>query len=234
MEGKALELETVEDYKILLHLIACGYAYVYRSGNKNAVGEDGGAYEDRILRFALNCNDVFYYACTDLTEFDLHDTRELAEMHEKFPGVGITAWCARDRGETPIREILTEDYYAAYEYTSKFFADEYEYILITTADQMSAVREFIAGRDYTAQYTGTKQNRWLIRVTLSENEFHRIQDHVSCVYRLYGGSRVKETQYSYIYDGEDNSVYSTRKAVAKALGLDYQLRTGFQLPQSQG
>lgn len=232
MEGKALEMKTVADYQLLLNLIASEHVIVYRAANREAFEKDEGIDPDRHLRFAINCGDTFMYACSDFTGFDLEDTRELTEMHEKFPGMGLVAWCARDRNETPIKELLTEEYYAAYEYAGKFFAESYDYIVIVPASRVDAMRLYLGAIGYTVQpIIGEKSTRYAFYARLTDAQMVKMWRLAGCIYRYYGGTRIKSVKHEYFQDGDKNSVFTLNKQAAAVVGLDYNIRFRYHKPE---
>lgn len=232
MDGKALEMKTVADYQLLLNMIAAGHVIVYRAANHEAFEKDEGIDPDRHLRFAINCGDTFMYACADFTEFDLEDIREIAEMHEKFPGVGLTAWCARDRDDIPIKELLTDEYYKAYEYAGKFFAPSYDYILICSAGQVEKLRGFLGDIGYTVKPVGKQGTRRAFFAHLTEKQYHQAWRYAGCIYRYYGGTRIKSIKHEYFQDGDgSNSVFDQNRTAASIVGLDYSFRFRYHDPK---
>ncbi|WP_274644854.1 hypothetical protein [Pseudomonas serbica] len=225
---RVAELNTIEDYKRLLSLVASDHVYLYRASNtdENADSE----FKDPHLRFSVNCSDTFYYACSDFTEFDLTDTADLTEMFDKFGTTGLIAWCARDRNEKPLKELIDDKYNEAFAYAAKFYAPEYDYILLCSNEQKLALEEILSGISYTSEIIDEDKLHLGYKVRLTETQHLDVYNLVTSMYRVYDLARIKECKFRY-FNGY--SVYSTRKIVAKLLGLTYDINKGYIAPMAE-
>jgi hypothetical protein len=222
---RQVTLSTLEDYKRLLFLVAKGDIMVYQAANQD---EDlGSEWRDQTLRFGINCSDTFYYACTDMTEFDITDTAELLEMFDKFGTDGLIAWSARDRNETPLSELIDENYQNAFAYAAKFFAPEYDYVLLFSRSQKEDLEAALAGLTYKMEVFDEKEGHLAIQVRLTEEKHFEMYKLVKCMYRIYSRNRVKECMFRYF---NNYSVNSTCEAVARLIGLAYSCNDGFHEP----
>lgn len=219
------ELKTIEDHKRLLSLIANDRVIVYRASNQDE--KDDSEFKDHHLRFAVTCGDVFYYACTDFVEFDLADTAEMTEMFDKFGTTGLIAWCARTRNQKPIAELIDDAYREAFAYAAKFFASEYEYVLLCSSEEKPALDDFLLGVSHTVEVIDEKNQHYGYQAHLNEDQLEKAYGLASCIYRIHSKDRVKECKFRYF---SGYSVSSTCEIVAKMIGGAYDINKGFYTP----
>ncbi len=58
----------------------------------------------------VNCNDLFYWACSDCEEITLDELPRLKECLEINPKIGADLWCSRKRGMRPQKPYYDERY----------------------------------------------------------------------------------------------------------------------------
>jgi hypothetical protein len=219
---RVAELKTIEDYKRLLSLVASDHVFVYHASNQDEDFDSEN--KDRHLRFAVNCNDTFYYACSDFTEFDVADSAELVEMFDKFGTTGLIAWCARDRNEKPLKEYIDDKYNEAFAYAAKFYAPEYDYVLLCSQEQKDELETALQGTSFTAEIIDEAHQHRAYKVRLTEAQHLAVYRLVTSMYRVYTETRIKECKFKY-FNGY--SVFNTRKIVAKLVGVTYDINKGY-------
>lgn len=225
---RVAELNTIEDYKRLLSLVASDHVYVYPASNTDEAGDS--KYKDRHLRFSVNCSDTFYYACSDFTEFDLTDTADLTEMFDKFGTTGLIAWCARDRNETPLKELIDDKYNEAFTYAAKFYAPEYDYVLLCSQEQKGALEAELKGLSFSAEIIDEEKLHLAYKVRLTDAQHVAIYNMVTSMYRIYSQTRIKECKFRY-FNGY--SVFNTRQIVARLMGVTYHTNKGYIAPMAE-
>ena len=65
------------------------------------------------VRLWVVMNDTFGYACADGEDVPLDQLSSVSRMWSEHGHDGLTAWAARQRGEQPLRELLTDKYATA-------------------------------------------------------------------------------------------------------------------------
>jgi len=216
------ELKTIEDYQRLLYLIARDHVFMYVGSNPEEL--QSSKYKDRHLGFAVNCNDTFYYACSDFTEFDLRDTSELVEMFDEFGTVGLIAWCARERNEQPLAQLMTDEYHKAYAYAGKFYAPKYNYVLLCSNQQKPALDEFLSDISHTSEVIDEEHQHHGYKACLTEEQFQNAYAVAHCIYRIHSKDRVKQCKFQY-FNGY--SIENTNKIVGRMIGSTYHVMKGF-------
>lgn len=219
---RVAELNTIEDYKRLLSLVASDHVYIYRAANADE--EADSEFKDPHLRFAVNSSDTFYYACSDSTEFDLTDTADLIEMFDKFGTTGLIAWCARDRNEKPLKELIDDKYHEAFAYAARFYAPEYDYILLCSNEQKPALEAILDGISYSAEIIDADKLHMAYKVRLTEAQHLSVYRLVMSMYRVYSETRIKECKFKY-FNGY--SVFKTREIVGRLVGVTYDINKGY-------
>ncbi|WP_338923974.1 hypothetical protein V0M98_37810 (plasmid) [Pseudomonas silesiensis] len=222
---RVAELNTIEDYKRLMWLVAHKYVHLYPASNTNE--EADSKYKDRHLRFGVMCNDTFCYASSDFTQFDLADTAELTEMFDKFGATGLTAWCARDRNETPLEELITDKYHEAFAYAAKFYAPEYDYVVLCTQQQKTGLEAALKDILFSTEVIDEVHQHLAYKVRLTDAQHIAVYSLVASMYRIYSETRIKECKFRY-FNGY--SVAETRKIVAKLMGVTYRTTKGYIAP----
>jgi hypothetical protein len=225
---RVAELNTIEDYKRLLSLVAKGHIYVYPASNTDE--DTDSKYKDRHLGFAVNCSDTFYYACSDFTEFDLSDTADLTEMYDKFGTTGLIAWCARDRNEKPLDELIDDKFNEAFAYAAKFYAPEYDYVLLCSQEQKPAFEAALTGVSFDCEVIDEDKLHLAYKVRLSEAQHLAVYKLVTSMYRIYSKTRIKECKFNY-FNGY--SINSTRQIVARLMGVTYHTMKGYIAPMAE-
>lgn len=219
---RVAELNTIEDYKRLLSLVASDHVYVYPASNTDEAIDS--KYKDRHLRFAVNCSDTFYYACSDFTEFDLTDTAELTEMFDRFGSTGLIAWCARDRNEKPLDELINDRYHEAFAYAAKFYDPEYDYVLLCSQEQKVGLEAALKGISFSAEIIDEDRQHLAYKVRLTDAQHLEVYSLVTSMYRIYSPTRIKECKFRY-FNGY--SVFNTRQIVARLMGVTYHINKGY-------
>jgi len=57
--------------------------------------------EGEKVRLAVNCNDLFYWACADAEEIAVEEIGDLMNCLKLSPGYGVMLWCCRKRKMRP-------------------------------------------------------------------------------------------------------------------------------------
>jgi hypothetical protein len=69
--------------------------------------------DNDVVTIWLVMNDTFDYACADGEYIPIDQLPTVLRMWVEYGHDGLTAWAARQRGEQPLRELLTDKYASA-------------------------------------------------------------------------------------------------------------------------
>lgn len=197
-----VKMDSVDDYKALLWLVAAGVVEVYH--HRSPPGEPTEA-----LRYYVHCNDTFMYACSDYTDMDVKDVPVVQEMFKEFGHEGLMAWCAHERVQIPLAELITPKYEQAYEYAKKFYQGEKLYLyMLKPEDDFQLMDKrlggsvehglFIRDLDKGVEFEQPVFKYLLTRLT--HEQYVKTVRSAQCVYMLQDDLSLKEMKFAY-YNG---------------------------------
>jgi len=218
-----VKLDTVEDYKGLLWLIAAGVVEVYH--HRSPPGEPTEA-----LRYYVACNDTFMYACSDYTDMDVKDAPIVQEMFKEFGHEGLMAWCAHERAQKPLAALITPKYEEAYKYAEKFYQGDRIYLYMLkpedgfelTAKRLGGALEYgFFMRDIDKGVEHEQPVFKYMIVKLSHEQYINSVRGAQCVYKLQDDLKLKEMKFAYYNGWSVNLTRERAEGLINAFMLKY-------------
>jgi hypothetical protein len=111
-KSKCMDKLTLEECGYIFWLAARDIVFLSMYEEKESSFTNG-------FSIAINCNDTFYYACSDAEDIAPNKAYIVKLLFDKFGWCGVVAYAALKRGSDVLKELQTDEYFLAIEYIKK-------------------------------------------------------------------------------------------------------------------